>query len=140
LKFKRPKKYDLAINITPLVDVVFLLLIFFVITPILENNNRIEIKLPEAVANEVESSFRSIKVEITKDGEVFFNDLPMLNSNPTLLEREFKNLSKGDMSIPIILNADGEVSHQTVVNIMSVIKNMGFDGLQLATRPKTSLN
>ncbi len=140
MKFKRPKKYDLAINITPLVDVVFLLLIFFVITPILENNNRIEIKLPEAVANEVESSFRSIKVEITKDGEVFFNDLPMLNSNPTLLEREFKNLSKGDMSIPIILNADGEVSHQTVVNIMSVIKNMGFDGLQLATRPKTSLN
>ena len=140
MKFKRPKKYDLAINITPLVDVVFLLLIFFVITPILENNNRIEIKLPEAVANEVESSFRSIKVEITKDGEVFFNDLPMLNSNPTLLERELKNLSKGDMSIPIILNADGEVSHQTVVNIMSVIKNMGFDGLQLATRPKTSLN
>ena len=140
MKFKRPKKYDLAINITPLVDVVFLLLIFFVITPILENNNRIEIKLPEAVANEVESSFRSIKVEITKDGEVFLNDLPMLNSNPTLLEREFKNLSKGDMSIPIILNADGEVSHQTVVNIMSVIKNMGFDGLQLATRPKTSLN
>ena len=140
MKFKRPKKYDLAINITPLVDVVFLLLIFFVITPILENNNRIEIKLPEAVANEIESSFRSIKVEITKDGEVFFNDLPMLNSNPTLLERELKNLSKGDMSIPIILNADGEVSHQTVVNIMSVIKNMGFDGLQLATQPKTSLN
>ena len=140
MKFKRTKKNDLAINITPLVDVVFLLLIFFVITPILENNHRIEIKLPEAAANEVESSFRSIEVAITKDGEVFFNDLPMSNSNPTLIERELKNLSQGDMSVPIILHADGEVSHQSVVNIMSVIKNMGFEGLQLAIQPKTSFN
>ena len=140
MKFKRPKKYDLAINITPLVDVVFLLLIFFVITPILENNNRIEIKLPKAAANEVESSFQFIEVAITKDEEVFVNGLLMLSSNPIILERELKNLSRGNMSLPIILHADGEVSHQSVVNIMSVIKNVGFEGVQLAIQPKTSIN
>lgn len=140
MKFKRPNKYDLVINITPLVDVVFLLLIFFVITPILENNNRIEIKLPQAVVNEVEPSFQAIEVAITKDGEVFVNGFPMLTSNPIILERELENLSRGDRRLPVILHADGEVSHQSVVNIMSVIKNMGFEGLQLAIQPTTSFN
>ena len=140
MKFKRPNKYDLVINITPLVDVVFLLLIFFVIAPILENNNRIEIKLPQAVVNEVEPSFQALEVAITKDGEVFVNGFPMLTSNPIILERELKNLSRGDRRLPVILHADGEVSHQSVVNIMSVIKNMGFEGLQLAIQPTTSFN
>lgn len=140
MKFKRPNKYDLVINITPLVDVVFLLLIFFVITPILENNNRIEIKLPQAVVNEVEPSFQAIEVAITKDGEVFVNGFPMLTSNPIILETELENLSRGDRRLPVILHADGEVSHQSVVNIMSVIKNMGFEGLQLAIQPTTSFN
>ena len=140
MKFKRPNKYDLVINITPLVDVVFLLLIFFIITPILENNNRIEIKLPQAVVNEVEPSFQAIEVAITKDGEVFVNGFPMLTSNPIILERELENLSRGDRRLPVILHADGEVSHQSVVNIMSVIKNMGFEGLQLAIQPTTSFN
>ena len=140
MKFKRPNKYDLVINITPLVDVVFLLLIFFVITPILENDNRIEIKLPQAVVKEVEPSFQAIEVAITKDGEVFVNGFPMLTSNPIILERELENLSRGDRRLPVILHADGEVSHQSVVNIMSVIKNMGFEGLQLAIQPTTSIN
>ena len=140
MKFKRPNKYDLIINITPLVDVVFLLLIFFVITPILENSNRIAINLPKAIVEKVESSFQSIEVAIERDGEVFVNGLPILNSNPIILERELESLSRGDMSLPIVLYADGEVSHQSVVNIMSVIKNVGFEGLQLAIESETVLN
>lgn len=140
MKFKRPNKYDLIINITPLVDVVFLLLIFFVITPILENSNRIAINLPKAIVGKVESSFQSIEVAIERDGEVFVNGLPILNSNPIILERELESLSRGDMSLPIVLYADGEVSHQSVVNIMSVIKNVGFEGLQLAIESETVLN
>ena len=119
---------------------VFLLLIFFVITPILENNNRIEINLPKASVEQVESSFQAVEVAIERDGGVFVNGSPISNSNPMILKKELESLSGGDMSLPVVLYADGEVSHQSVVNIMSVIKNMGFDGLQLATRPKTSLN
>lgn len=140
MKFKRPNKYDLIINITPLVDVVFLLLIFFVITPIPENSNRIAINLPKAIVEKVEPSVQSIEVAIERDGEVFVNGLPILNSNPIILERELESLSRGDMSLPIVLYADGEVSHQSVVNIMSVIKNVGFEGLQLAIDSETVLN
>ena len=140
MKFKRPNKNDLIINTTPLVDVVFLLLIFFVITPILENSNRIEINLPKATVEQVESSSQAVEVAIERDGGVFVNGLPILNSNPRILKKELESLSGGDMSMPVVLYADGEVSHQTVVNIMSIIKNIGFEGLQLAIESETLLN
>ena len=140
MKFKRPNKYDLNINTTPLVDVVFLLLIFFVITPILENGNRIEINLPKATVEQVESSFQAVEVVIERDGGVFVNGLPILNSNPMVLKKELESLSGGDMSLPVVLYADGEVSHQSVVNIMSIIKNIGFEVLQLAIESETVSN
>jgi biopolymer transport protein ExbD len=140
LKFKRPNKYDLIINTAPLVDVVFLLLIFFIITPILENSNRIEINLPKATVEQVESSFQAIEIAIEREGRVFVNGLPISNSNPMILKKELESLSGGDMSLPVVLYADGEVSHQSVVNIMSIIKNIGFEGLQLAIESETVLN
>jgi len=130
----------LIINTTPLVDVVFLLLIFFVITPILENGNRIEINLPKATVEQVESSFQAVEVVIERDGGVFVNGLPILNSNPMILKKELESLSGGDLSMSVVLYADGEVSHQSVVNIMSIIKNIGFEGLQLAIESETLLN
>ena len=130
----------MIINTTPLVDVVFLLLIFFVITPILENSNRIEINLPKATVEQVESSFQAVEVVIERDGGVFVNGLPILNSNPMVLKKELESLSGGDLSMPVVLYADGEVSHQFVVNIMSIIKNIGFEGLQLAIESETLLN
>ncbi len=122
----------MIINTAPLVDVVFLLLIFFVITPILENSNRIEINLPNATVEQVESSFQPLEVAIERDGGVFVNGSPISNSNQMILIKELESLSGGDMSKPVVLYADGEVSHQSVVNIMSIIKNIGFEGLQLA--------
>ena len=130
----------MIINTTPLVDVVFLLLIFFVITPILENSNRIEINLPKATVEQVESSFQAVEVVIERDGGVFVNGLPILNGNPMVLKKELESLSGEDLSMPVVLYADGEVSHQSVVNIMSIIKNIGFEGLQLAIESETVSN
>ena len=119
---------------------VFLLLIFFVITPILENSNRIEVNLPKVVVEQIESSFQALEVVIERDGGVFINGLPISNSNPMILKKELESLSGGDMSLPVVLYADGEVSHQSVVNIMSIIKNIGFERLQLAIESETVSN
>ena len=64
----------------------------------------------------------------------------LLPYNPMILKKELESLSRGDMSLPVVLYADGEVSHQSVVNIMSIIKNVGFEGLQLAIESETVLN
>ena len=106
----------------------------------LDNGNRIEINLPNATVEQVESSFQAIEVAIESDGGVFINGLPISNSNSVILKKELESLSGGDMSLPVVLYADGEVSHQSVVNIMSIIKNIGFERLQLAIESETASN
>ena len=106
----------------------------------LDNGNRIEIDLPNATGEQARSSFQAIEVAIERGGGVFVNGLPISNSNPMILKKELESLSGGDMSLPVVLYADGEVSHQSVVNIMSIIKNIGFEGLQLAIESETVSN
>ena len=106
----------------------------------LDNGNRIEINLPNATGEQAGSSFQAVEVAIERDGGVFVNGLPISNSNPMILKKELESFSGGDMSLPVVLYADGEVSHQSVVNIISIIKNIGFEGLQLAIESETVLN
>ena len=136
MKFKRPKKYDLSINITPLVDVIFLLLIFFVVTAVLENNYLIEIDLPRGIADASQMPLEDIEVVVSHDGRYFVNGVPILNNSETRLQRELQQVSNGNISLPVILYADGEVPHRTVMGIMSIVENTGFTKLQLAVQSK----
>ena len=134
MKFQRSKKYDVSINITPLVDVVFLLLIFFVVTAVLENNYLLKVDLPRGVVDVSESELRGIEVVVSRDGDYFVNGAPILNYNEIEFESQLMQVSGGNTSLPITLSADGEVSHQKVVRVISVIKNTGFEKLQLAVK------
>ena len=136
MKFKRSKKYDLSINITPLVDVIFLLLIFFIVTAVLEGNYLIEIDLPRGIANASEMPLEDIEIVVSRDGRYFVNGVPILNNSETILQRELRQASNGNISLPVILYADGEVPHRTVMSIMGIVENMGFTKLQLAVQSK----
>lgn len=132
MKFKRSKAYDLSINITPLVDIVFLLLIFFIITAVLERNYLIEVDLPRGIIPASEPSERGIEVIVSRIGEYFVNGESVLNHSETELKNKLLQVSEGDTSFPVILYADGEVSHRVVVNVMSIINDTGFTKLELA--------
>ena len=132
MKFKRSKEYDLSINITPLVDIVFLLLIFFIITAVLERNYLIEVDLPRGIIPASEPSEGGIEVIVSRIGEYFVNGESVLNHSETELKNKLLQVSEGDTSFPVILYADGEVSHRVVVNVMSIIKDAGFTKLKLA--------
>ncbi len=136
MKFKRSKKYDLSINITPLVDVIFLLLIFFIVTAVLEGNYLIEIDLPRGIANASEMPLEDIEIVVSRDGRYFLNGVPILNNSETILQRELRQASNGNVGLPVILYADGEVPHRTVMSIMSIVENTGFTKLQLAVQSK----
>ena len=131
MKFKRSKEYDLSINITPLVDIVFLLLIFFIITAVLERNYLIEVDLPIGIIPASEPSEGGIEVIVSRIGEYFVNGESVLNHSETELKNKLLQVSEGDTSFPVILYADGEVSHRVVVNVMSIIKDTGFTKLKL---------
>ncbi len=132
MKFKRSKEYDLSINITPLVDIVFLLLIFFIITAVLERNYLIEVDLPRGIIPASEPSEGGIEVIVSRIGEYFVNGESVLNHSETELKNKLLQVSEGDTSFPVILYADGEVSHRVVVNVMSIINDTGFTKLKLA--------
>ena len=132
LKFKRPKKYDLSINITPLVDVVFLLLIFFIVTAVLERNSLIEVDLAKVAADTTESELAGIEVVVSADGEYFVNGVPIVENDEVNLENQLQRLSGRDTSLPVTLYVDGEVPHRIVVNVMSTVQKAGFAKLQLA--------
>ena len=124
----------MPINITPLIDIVFLLLIFYMLTATLDRNPRIQVDLPNGSGNSVESSPFIIEVGVSQAGDYSINGKLVLDNNEQALIRELTNESNGDMASSIVLYADGQTTHQAVVTLMSMIESAGFKKLQLAIK------
>ena len=124
----------MPINITPLIDIVFLLLIFYMLTATLDRNPRIQVDLPNGSGNSIESSPFIIEVGVSQTGDYSINGKLVSDNNEQALIRELTNESDGDMASSIVLYADGQTTHQAVVTLMSMIESAGFKKLQLAIK------
>jgi biopolymer transport protein ExbD len=134
LKFKRAKREELAINMTPLIDVVFLLLIFFMVTTTFSRETRLLVNLPEANAEAAESNPSQIKILVSRDGSYSINGRALVNSRIETLVQGLEIESGGDRSLPILLIADAEATHQSVVTAMDGIGQSGFTRMNIATQ------
>tara|TARA_B110000467_G_C18041297_1_gene326023 strand:+ start:54 stop:509 length:456 start_codon:yes stop_codon:yes gene_type:complete len=139
LKFKRASREELAINMTPLIDVVFLLLIFFMVTTTFSRETRLLVSLPEAHAEAAESNPAQIEILVARDGSFSINGRGLVNSRIETLVQGLEIESGGDHSLQILLIADAEATHQSVVTAMDGIGQSGFTRLNIATqRPQES--
>ena len=134
MKFKRRVHDELQINITPLIDVVFLLLIFFMVTTTFNRETRLLVNLPEANAQLAESTPAQIEVVVGRDGTYAINGRALVNNRLDTLMRGLEIESNGDRSLPILLIADAEATHQSVVTAMDAIGQSGFTRLSIATQ------
>ena len=134
MRFKRPIREELSINITPLIDVVFLLLIFFMVTTTFSRETRLLVNLPEADAELVENQPSQIEIIVARDGSYLINGRALVNNRLETLMRGLELESGGDRSLPILLIADAESTHQAVVTAMDGIGQSGFTRLSIATR------
>ncbi len=134
LKFKRNKKDDLNLNITPLIDVVFLLLIFFMVTTTFNRETRLMVELPEANAEVSEPRPDVIEIVVAREGGYSINGRALVNSRVETLMRGLEMESGGDRSLPVLLIADAEATHQSVVTAMDAIGQSGFTRLNIATQ------
>lgn len=124
---------------TPLIDVVFLLLIFFMVTTTFSRETRLLVNLPEANAEAVESNPAQIEILVARDGSFSINGRGLVNSRIETLVQGLEIESGGDHSLPILLIADAEATHQSVVTAMDGIGQSGFTRLNIATqRPQQS--
>ena len=134
MKFKRAIREQLAINMTPLIDVVFLLLIFFMVTTTFSSETRLRVNLPEANTEAAESESGQIEVLVAKDGGLSINGKGLVNSRIETLIQGLEIESGGEQSLPILLIADAEATHQSVVTAMDGIGQSGFTRLNIATQ------
>lgn len=133
MEFRRQQKEEVSVNLTPLIDVVFLLLIFFMVSTTFQKENHITLTLPEASNKEQQSSSEMINVVVSARGEYSVNDRPLVKSDALTLELALLNLEITDKSIPFILSADAMAPHQSVVTVMDVAGRLGFSRLGIAT-------
>ncbi|NKB31801.1 MAG: biopolymer transporter ExbD [Pseudomonadales bacterium] len=134
MKFKRTVRDELSINITPLIDVVFLLLIFFMVTTTFSRETRLLVNLPEANAETAENEPTQIEIVVAREGNYAINGRALVNNRIETLVRGLELESGGDRNLPIILIADAEATHQSVVTAMDAIGQSGFTRLNIATQ------
>ena len=135
MKFKRSKNNEVSINLTPLIDVVFLLLIFFMVTTTFSRDTRLLVNLPEANAElSSETEIQQIEVLVTQEGAYSINGRALVNNRIETLIRGLEIESNGDLGLPILLIADAEATHQSVVTAMDAIGQSGFSRLNIATQ------
>jgi len=134
VKFQRSLKEEVSVNLTPLIDVVFLLLIFFMVTTTFSRESNLLINLPEASGHQSEQQAAEIEILISESGTYSVNGRQLVNTEIETLIRTISEVSGGDNTIPLIITADANTTHQSVVTAMDAVAQLGFPGLNIATR------
>lgn len=122
------------INLTPLIDVVFLLLIFFMVSTTFNRDSELSIELPAASADPQQQQADSIEVAIDAKGRFYVNGRQLLNTQAKTLRQALRAAAGESDSPPIIISADAMTPHQAVVQIMDAARELGFVRLTFATR------
>jgi biopolymer transport protein ExbD len=122
------------INLTPLIDVVFLLLIFFMVSTTFNRDSELSIELPAASADAQQQQIDAIEVAIDAKGRFYVNGRQLLNTQAKTLRQALQAAAGDSDSPPIILSADAMTPHQAVVQVMDAARELGFVRLTFATR------
>lgn len=122
------------VNLTSLIDVVLLLLIFFMVSTSFVKQSQISIRLPQAdSAAVVEEKPEQLDLMITEQGTYLINGRELINSRPETIRNALQQISDGDTSLPLTISADANARHQHVVTAMDVAGKLGFVQISIAT-------
>jgi biopolymer transport protein TolR len=119
------------INVTPLVDVMLVLLIIFMVTaPMMMQG--VDVSLPEATAEPLESEKENLIITVDKENKVFINDFQVSVDG---LGEKLKKILEGRSDREVYLKADKDISYGTVVKVMAEVKGAGVEKLGMVTEP-----
>ncbi len=122
------------VNLTSLIDVVLLLLIFFMVSTSFVKESKITINLPQADNSVmVEETPGQINIMITETGTYLVNGRELINSRPETLRNAIQKVSGGNSNLPLTISADANATHQKVVTAMDVAGRLGFVQISIAT-------
>ena len=134
MKLQNHTKEEPTVDLTSLIDVVFLLLIFFMVSTTFEREALLKVDLPEASeVEDLSDDPDSLELVIDDEGRMFLNDQRLVNSDARTLRAAIQEQAGDNRGIPLILRADRETPHHHVVTAMDVAAQLGFSNLSIAT-------
>lgn len=123
------------INLVPLIDVILVLIIFFVITTTFDARSVLKLELPRADGQPGEAQARALSVLVNADGRYFVDDREALRTDVESLKRTIAEVAGDDRERPVLLRADARTPHQAVVTALEAVGQLGFRQVSIATAP-----
>ena len=133
MNFRRKDRERLEITLTPMIDVVFLLLIFFMVTTSFKRATELRINLPEATGREQAELAKMISLTIDADGIYYVNNHQVINKKLSTLSKALTDVAGNTRNIPFVIHADAKTPHQAVISALDVASKAGFTQITFAT-------
>lgn len=134
MKFRRKPRENIEINLASLLDVVFILLLFFVVSSTFNREAQLKVELPQAESAEVvQDNGKHLEISIAADGSYALNGQALVKSDLVTLSSALQRESAGDSSLPLVISADARTAHQAVVTAMDAAGKLGFSRLRITT-------
>ena len=140
-RIKRRSGGDLILEITPLIDVVFLLLIFFMLATTFDDTAAVKIDLPKSTVAKTKSTLKEVQILIDKDRNIYvkYDDGAKNNQEQVTLE-EFLNFVSDKLNASdnkdVVISADKSIDYGFIVEIMSLLKEAGASAINIDTTIK----
>jgi biopolymer transport protein ExbD len=133
MKLQAKRAEDPELNLTSLIDVVLLLVIFFMISTTFVQEGRLRVELPEAGSATVDRARQPIVITITAQGSYRINERALVNNQRETLRAALRQVAGESGAQPVTIRADARATHQAVVTAMDVAARLGFTQVNIAT-------
>ncbi len=131
----REHREEVSVNLTPLIDVVFLLLIFFMVTTTFTKETRLTLELPTADGKAVTDELPEIlEITISQDSQYAINGKVLVSKDIETIKSALSRESNGQTDIPLVVTADAHAPHQAVITALDAAGQLGFTRLNMTTK------
>jgi biopolymer transport protein ExbD len=134
MRFRRPNEEDIRLGIAPLIDIVFLLLIFFMVTSHFDVASGVRIRLPQSSRRILDQVEDKITLVLDRSGKVYFEGREM---DQKTLRKDLEDIVGRQGVVRLVLQADKDVRHGQVVEIMDLAKAAGVHSIIIAAQWKS---
>ena len=134
MKFRRQSREIEPMNLISLIDVMFFLLIFFMLSSTFTKETHLSVELPQAAGEVSVESKDQIEILISQQGSYSVNGQSLANAEIETLKSAIVKIAAGRSNIPLLITADGKTPHQSVVTAMDAAGQLKFVKLSITTR------
>jgi len=130
MQLRKRARRDVTVDITPLVDVVFLMLIFFMVSTSFKVASSLKLELPASHSRQQLNDVKEVVISIDAEGRFYVGDEQVPDAD---LRKRILNATKGDPNMRVVLRADAEARHKRVVRALDVLRQLGMGKVAIAT-------